>query len=125
MMTLPVGSGVGLLKVRTVVALPLLSAVVALMNDTFPRETFGNAELIASKLALYCNVTTAVVTVSLDGIFRMTGMPPLSGPAVGVPAALNTRFIESEASESGPRAKSGMLTVTAAGGGEVTKNPEA
>ena len=57
----------------------------------------------------------AVVTVSPAGMFTVTGMPPLSGLG-----ALTTRLMESDGVSSGPRAKSGMLTVTALAAGAVT-----
>ena len=111
---MPVGSAVGLLNVSTVVALPLPSVVVELVNEAPLRAALGNAELIVSRLVLYCKVTTAVVTESPAGMFTVTGMPPLSGLG-----ALITRLMESALLPSGPRAKSGMLTVTAVGGGDA------
>src|SRR5207245_47993 len=87
--------------------------VVEGMNDAPPRVELGNAEVIDSEPVLYCKVTTALVTVSLAGMFRDTGMPPLRGLGGLLLGVLNTRLIESDAIVSGPRAKSGMLTVTA------------
>src|SRR5438105_1614363 len=98
-----------MLKVKTVVALPILSDDDEVtVNDAPLKAILGNAALMGAVAlplplswpVLYCNVTTAVVTVSPAGMFTVTGMPPLRGLG-----EFTTKLME--LLPSGPRAKSG------------------